>query len=80
MSTDAEPVVVVVKASARREPPFEETDEETRHEFAALRDAEAWVAELNQATGGTFYLQTANSADKAKGIDQYLMFRHIVSL
>jgi hypothetical protein len=80
MSTDSDPVVVVVKESARRESPFEPREEETQHEFAALSDAEAWVEELNQETAGTFYLQTANPADKEKGIDQYLLFRHIVAL
>jgi hypothetical protein len=80
MSTDSESVVVVIKESARRELSFETSMDEPRREFAALSDAEAWIAELNQEIAGTFYLQTANPADKEKGIDQYLMFRHIVAL
>jgi hypothetical protein len=80
MDTNSESVVVVVKESACREPPFEMNEKGSQREFAALSDVETWVEELNQETAGTFYLQTANPADKEKGIDKYLMFRNIVTL
>ena len=46
MSTDSESVVVVIKESARRELSFETSMDEPQREFAALSDAEAWIAEL----------------------------------